>query len=109
MPDRVVSDVDAILGSTGLISAPDWKSFNVQKVLGIILSALLLSLGAPFWYDTLKTGLRLRAAIADKDDAQRLERQTTQVSAQQPSTAKAGLTSAGGALAGERGDLSAIG
>ncbi len=109
MPDRVVSDVDAILGSTGLISAPDWNSFNVQKVLGIILSALLLSLGAPFWYDTLKTGLRLRAAIADKDDAQRLERQTTQVSEQQPSTAKAGLTSAGGALAGERGDLSAIG
>src|ERR1700680_2599870 len=57
IPDRVVSDVDAILGSTGLISAPDWKDFSMRKLLGILLSALLLSLGAPFWYETLKRGL----------------------------------------------------
>jgi hypothetical protein len=108
VPSRVVSDVDAILGSTGLISAPDWKALGPQKVLGIVISAILLSLGAPFWYNTLKTGLRLRAAIADKDDAQRQERQTTQSLSELPS-AKAGMTLATGGLAGERGDLSAIG
>ena len=109
VPSRVVSDVDSILGSTGLMSAPDWSSLSMQKVLGILLSAMLLSMGAPFWYNMLKTGLRLRAAIADKDDSQRLERQTTQPSAPQPSAVKAGMTTAGGALAGERGDLGAIG
>lgn len=109
VPARVVSDVDAILGSTGLISAPDWNSFSARKALGIILSGILLSMGAPFWYNTLKTGLRLRAAIADKDDQQRLERQTTQDSTQPSSTTSAGITSDGGALAGERGDLTAIG
>ena len=109
VPSQVVSDVDAILGSTGLISAPDWKALTPQKVLGILLSAFLLSLGAPFWYDMLKTGLRLRAAIADKDDAQRLERQTTQDFMQPAPAGKAGMASASGALAGERGALSATG
>ncbi len=109
VPSRVVSDVDSILGSTGLMSAPDWSSLSMQKVLGILLSAMLLSVGAPFWYNMLKTGVRLRAAIADKDDSQRLERQSTQPSAPQPSAVKAGMTTAGGALAGERGDLGAIG
>jgi len=33
---------------------------------GHYFSALLLSLGAPFWYDALKTGLRLPRAIADR-------------------------------------------
>jgi hypothetical protein len=106
---RLVSDVDAILGTTGLISAPDWKALSAQKVLGILLSAFLLTLGAPFWYDMLKTGLRLRAAIADKDDAQRQERQTTQVSTQLAPAGKGGMASASSALAGERGDLSATG
>jgi hypothetical protein len=105
VPSRVVSDVDAILGSTGLISAPDWRSFNPQKLLGILLSTMLLSLGAPFWYDTLKSSLRLRDTIADKDDAQRLERQSTQPSPQSSSTTTGGMTSATGAVAGEQGDL----
>ena len=109
VPDRVVSDVDAILGSTGLISAPDWNNFTLRKVLGILLSAVLLSLGAPFWYETLKTGLHLRAAIADKDDAQRLVRQTTQTPPQDSSATPAGMVSGSGALDGEKGDLSAVG
>jgi len=55
-----------------------WQSWNAAKVPGVMLSALLLSLGAPFWYSALKTLLRLRALVADKDDAQRLTRQTSQ-------------------------------
>jgi hypothetical protein len=46
------------------------------KLPGIVLSAFLLSLGAPFWYNTLKTFVRMRPEIADKDDAQRIARQS---------------------------------
>jgi hypothetical protein len=53
----------------------NWAKVNV---LGVILSALLLSLGAPFWYNALKNLIRLRSTIAGKDDAQRSTRQTTQ-------------------------------
>ena len=63
----------------GLLVIPDPKEWADQfkpiKLPGIVLSAFLLSLGAPFWYNSLKTLLRLRSVIADKDDAQRLARQ----------------------------------
>ncbi len=42
--------------------------------VGIALSALLLSLGAPFWFEALKDVVRLRSAIAGKDDRQREQR-----------------------------------
>jgi hypothetical protein len=45
--------------------------------LGIALSTLLLSLGAPFWFEALKNLLRLRSVIAGKDDLQRQQRATT--------------------------------
>ena len=48
-----------------------------MKVLGILLSALLLSLGAPFWYNALQNLIRLRSVVATKDDQQRLERQVS--------------------------------
>jgi hypothetical protein len=54
------------------------------NLLGVILSALLLSLGAPFWYNALKNLLRLRSVIANKDDDQRLTRQTTQAAPATP-------------------------
>jgi hypothetical protein len=39
-------------------------------LLGIIASGVLLSLGAPFWFNLLKTASRLRPILADKvDDA----------------------------------------
>jgi hypothetical protein len=43
---------------------------------GIALSTLLLSLGAPFWFETLKDVLRLRSVLAGKDDLQRAQRAT---------------------------------
>jgi hypothetical protein len=48
------------------------------NLLGVILSAMLLSLGAPFWFNTLKNVVRLRSVIAGKDDEQRQSRQGTQ-------------------------------
>ncbi|MEA3016919.1 MAG: hypothetical protein QOI38_1641 [Sphingomonadales bacterium] len=76
----------------GLISLPvswdDWvqgwnegsgKSTRIPlRIFGILLTAALLSLGAPFWYSALRDMVRLRSMVARKDDAQRAERQTTQ-------------------------------
>jgi hypothetical protein len=45
----------------------------------VVLSILLLSLGGPFWYGALNRLLQLRSVLAQKDDAERLIRQTTQV------------------------------
>lgn len=44
---------------------------------GILFSTLLLSLGAPFWFEALKNLLRIRSALAAKDDEQRTQRSTT--------------------------------
>jgi hypothetical protein len=54
------------------LNGPQWlKHWSVSELPGIALSALLLSMGAPFWYSTLQTLLRLRSRIAQNDDQQR--------------------------------------
>src|SRR3954468_13052105 len=59
-----------------------WTLDNfLMKLLGITLTATLLSLGAPFWYSALKNLIRLRSLIAQKDDEQRETRQTTKAAA----------------------------
>lgn len=45
---------------------------------GVLLSAALLSLGGPFWYEMLKNLLKLRSVLATKDDENRKERQSNQ-------------------------------
>ena len=55
-----------------------WTRDNFfMKFVGIVLTATLLSLGAPFWYSALKNMIRLRSLIAQKDDEQRESRQVT--------------------------------
>jgi hypothetical protein len=44
---------------------------------GVVISAMLLSLGAPFWYSALGRLLALRSVLAEKDDNQRKQRQET--------------------------------
>ena len=59
----------------------NWKQDIVAlplQWLGMLLSLGLLSLGAPFWYEMLSNLIKLRSTIARKDDAARVERQTTQ-------------------------------
>jgi hypothetical protein len=51
-----------------------WAGVNV---FGVLVTALLLSLGAPFWYNALSKLLQLRSALAVKDDTQRAARQAT--------------------------------
>jgi hypothetical protein len=54
-------------------------SFGFQARLpGILLMWVLVSLGAPFWYDLLKKLLGFRSILARKDDAERKSRQDQQ-------------------------------
>ena len=79
------------------------------NLLGVILSALMLSLGAPFWYNVLKNLVNLRSAIAGKDDSQRRARETTQTTVVSESSSSVVVTTptsqAAQSLVGERGIL----
>jgi hypothetical protein len=106
----IQNDYYKLLSTAGLIVMPtdsNWRSeWNWHRFPGILLSALLLSLGAPFWYNTLQNLLRLRSALAQKDDQQRASRQQTQPDSPQDSL---GSPTVPDLLKGERGDLKAVG
>jgi hypothetical protein len=58
------------------VSLRDWgQHWKWSRVSGILVSFLLINLGAPFWYNALKSLLRLRSAAEEKDDSQRSARQ----------------------------------
>ncbi len=42
--------------------------------LGVLISTVLIALGAPFWFNSLKQLLSLRSSLAAKDDDQRRDR-----------------------------------
>ena len=72
----------AFLADKGLItvatSPSDWKArWGGINMVGVLVTCLMLSLGAPFWYSALGRLLQLRSALAFKDDAQRTLRQTS--------------------------------
>ena len=50
--------------------SPDWY----KHFLGILATAALLSLGAPFWFHTLKTASSLRPVVASKEKEERAQR-----------------------------------
>jgi len=87
-------------------SKAEWCDWSGTRIPGVILSALLLSLGAPFWYEMLKNLLKLRSVAASKDDDQRKERQTSQTA---DANGGAASSDAIASLQGEKGDLNAIG
>ncbi len=102
------------LSGAGLVTLPfgyNWRDqLSWRKVPGMLIAILLVSLGAPFWYNILKDLLGLRSDLAKNDDVQRATRQTTQDT--QP--AIAAITAQVAAVApawlkGERGDLGASG
>jgi hypothetical protein len=86
-----------------------WTADNfVMKILGILLSSVLLSLGAPFWYNALQNLIRLRSLVASKDDQQRNERQLAGPTAKATAVAAA-ASEEGAILTDERGDLTLVG
>jgi hypothetical protein len=48
---------------------PQW-----EDLFGIALSWVLLSLGAPFWFDVLKNSLKLRPSAATEEETNRTQR-----------------------------------
>jgi len=69
------------LAASSLITLPgtaQWSRFDAAKIPGILLTAILLSLGASFWYDTLKNLLRLRPALASQEQTERESRRASQ-------------------------------
>ena len=53
-----------------------WLVSIKAKIPGILVAWILVSLGAPFWYDLLKNLFKLRSLLAQKDDADRDARNT---------------------------------
>ena len=73
------------LSENGLINVPVSPKLWMQKwpyvnPAGVFLSIILLSLGAPFWYNILGKLLQMRSMLAQKDDEQKKTRQTEQPS-----------------------------
>ena len=71
----------AFMREHGLLDVPasldEWRArWRGTNVPGVLLTSLLLSLGAPFWYNALKKMLQLRSLLAARDDEQRAARQT---------------------------------
>ena len=68
----------AFLAEKGVITLPGaggwYASLKAANYFGLLITALLLSLGAPFWYSALGNLLQLRSVLAVKDDAQRMRR-----------------------------------
>jgi len=103
-----------LLSTAGLVTLPtDWQTWvdnwTWAKVPGILLSALLLSLGAPFWYARLQDLLKLRSTVAQNDANQRQARQTTQTPASGDDSSGAPTTLVRVAAVGEQGDPNAVG
>jgi hypothetical protein len=101
------------LASLGLFRVPasigEWeKGFSsgnvIMKILGLLISVVLLSMGAPFWYNALKTLIGLRSVVAGKDDQQRNQRQTQTTDAGASATAAAAAGAGSGAPAALRGE-----
>jgi hypothetical protein len=69
-----------LIARYGLISVPRdvgawWTHWKDVNPFGVAVTALLLSLGAPFWYNALAKLLQLRSVLARKDDERRSSRQ----------------------------------
>jgi hypothetical protein len=47
------------------------KSFSLMSILGWIITALAISLGAPFWYDLLNKFMKLRGSVNDSASAKK--------------------------------------
>jgi hypothetical protein len=71
----------AFLADNGLLTAARTRSQWMERwgkinLVGVLITSLLLSLGAPFWYNALGRLLQLRSLLAAKDDDQRDARQS---------------------------------
>ena len=85
-PDELDIQYMSFLADNGLVSAPrsagEWyKRWGQVNIVGVLITSLLLSFGAPFWYSALGKLLQLRSVLAVKDDDQRKSREDLTVKA----------------------------
>ena len=97
---KMEADYRAFLADNGILRLPShrdyWTGFgSLSAVFGMLVTALLLSLGAPFWYGALARLLQLRSVLAFKEDKQRSERQATTPPAGRRRAAELSLTHVG--------------
>jgi hypothetical protein len=65
-----LSSISGVLSKAGLLplSLTNWPS-TVRQYLGVLVSVLLLCLGAPFWFNTLSSLTSLRPLLAGKQSS----------------------------------------
>jgi hypothetical protein len=64
---RNAADIQNILKASGIQLTLGWPAgFNWKQLSGVLVSGALLSLGAPFWFNSLKALTNLRPIIASK-------------------------------------------
>jgi len=72
----------AFLADNGLLTAARTRAQWIDRwghinIVGVLITSLLLSMGAPFWYNALGRLLQLRSVLAGKDDDQRNARESS--------------------------------
>lgn len=67
----------------------------VLKVVGILLTAIAASLGAPFWFDTLNKLINIRSVGKSPNEAPPTQQTATPPAAPQPAAAQPGTQSVG--------------
>jgi hypothetical protein len=72
---------ESSLGPRRLLDPISWIAFDTDLLSnswrGVLLTWILLSLGAPFWYDALKDLLKLRSSLAKQEEDARKDRLST--------------------------------
>jgi hypothetical protein len=69
-----LSIMPAEIGGQAVFDSPShwWKAYGVRRhLVGTLVTILLLSLGAPFWFNALRQLSNLKPAIAAKVNAAR--------------------------------------
>lgn len=88
--EQAKQDLQVLRDSPVAVLPPGWWQYKVYEngvlswqrtllsIFGVGLSAVLLSLGSPFWFAALQSLLRLRPKAAARDEADRTERARSQ-------------------------------
>jgi hypothetical protein len=63
---------------------------------GVLFAWILVSLGAPFWYDALKNLLKFRSVVAQKEEKHRDDRNTTRIESKTEEPARSASAVAAG-------------
>ena len=73
--DRAFNEATASYPALGL-QPYDWSMPTIWQVLGWLVMAALLSLGAPFWHDTLESLFGLKNFLRDRTDTKTVEQKS---------------------------------